>query len=81
MQEDEGTAQASHAAASGPSSSAYIQTRELVSHPIVPSSPSTWDESSVTSSPAMSVQSPLAPAVPARVSPVYRLIARCKRVL
>ncbi|KAL8676309.1 MAG: hypothetical protein Q9186_007166, partial [Xanthomendoza sp. 1 TL-2023] len=60
---------------------AYIRARELVSHPIVPTSPSTWDQSSVTSSPALSEQSPVVRMVPARVSPIDRLLARCKRVL
>ena len=35
------------------------RAKELMSHP-VPSSPSTWDEASVMSSPAVSVRSPVA---------------------
>lgn len=60
---------------------AYIRTRELVSHPIVPTSPSTWDQSSVTSSPALSVHSPVVSSVSTRVSPIDRLLAGCKRAL
>lgn len=79
--EDQAVALLGDAFAHGQSGLAHIRTRELVSYPIVPTSPSSWDESSVTSSPAMSVHSPLAHSVPARVSPIDRLLARCKRVL
>ena len=55
--------------------------RELVSHPIIPTSPSTWDESSVASSPALSVLSPFANSVPAHVTSSSRLLGQCKRTL
>ena len=43
------------------------RAKELMSHP-VPSSPSTWDEASVMSSPAVSVQSPVADPAPAHMA-------------
>ncbi len=43
---------------------AYVHRRELVSHPIIPSSPSTWDGSSVMSSPALSVYTPFPQSAP-----------------
>ncbi|KAL0055744.1 hypothetical protein WJX82_003991 [Trebouxia sp. C0006] len=43
---------------------AYVHRRELVSHPIIPSSPSTWDGSSVMSSPALSVHTPFPQSAP-----------------
>ena len=55
--------------------------RELVSHPIIPTSPSTWDESSVASSPALSVLSPFANSVPAHMASSSRLLGQCKRTL
>ncbi len=60
---------------------AYVHTRELVSHPIIPTSPSTWDGSSVMSSPALSVQSPYPQSAPAHMSSSSRLLVHCNRTL
>ncbi|DBB04169.1 hypothetical protein WJX77_012163 [Trebouxia sp. C0004] len=58
-----------------------VHRRELVSHPIIPTSPSTWDASSVMSSPALSVHSPFPQSAPAHMSSTSRLLVHCNRTL
>ncbi|DBA67536.1 TPA: hypothetical protein ACH3X2_001814 [Trebouxia sp. C0005] len=59
----------------------HVHKRELVSHPIIPTSPSTWDGSSVMSSPALSVHSPFPESAPAPMSSGCRLVVHCNRTL